>query len=142
MLAVSLTALTSLPIRLTAVATPPEVLATSCFSRSLVLICCATPVICTSCWVNWLESSGDSGSWFFSCVVSSARKVLKFDARSARPSAVLSLLAGAAAAAVGVVAGAVLVTVMALDPDVHARGRAAAQVGLGEAGGVRLAVQD
>src|SRR5205807_938852 len=33
-----------------------------------------------SCWVNWLVSSGLSGFWFCSCVVSSFRNVLKFPA--------------------------------------------------------------
>jgi len=43
----------------------------------LALIACSTWLNETSCWVNWLVSSGESGSWFLSCVVSSVRKVLK-----------------------------------------------------------------
>src|SRR4051794_22847469 len=46
-------------------------------SLALVLICCSTPVNATSCCVNCVESIGDSGSWFLSCVVSSVRKLLK-----------------------------------------------------------------
>src|SRR3954462_9291215 len=53
---------------------------TSEFSWSLVLSCCSTPANCTSCWVNWLVSSGSSGFWFCSCVVSSVRKVWKLPA--------------------------------------------------------------
>ena len=32
----------------------------------LVSICCSTWLYITSCWVNWLESIGLVGSWFFS----------------------------------------------------------------------------
>src|SRR3954468_1368059 len=46
-------------------------------SLALVLICCSTPVNATSCCVNCVESIGDSGSWFLSCVVSSVKKLLK-----------------------------------------------------------------
>src|SRR3954471_20084612 len=53
---------------------------TSVVSCSLVLSCCSTPANCTSCWVNWLVSSGSSGFWFCSCVVSSVRKVWKLPA--------------------------------------------------------------
>src|SRR6201986_3372389 len=53
----------------------------SCCRLLLVLICCSTWLNETSCWVNWFVSSGDSGSWFCSCVVSSVRKVLKFCVR-------------------------------------------------------------
>src|ERR1700756_760656 len=53
---------------------------TSWDSESLVLSCCSTPANCTSCWVNWLVSSGSSGFWFWSCVVSSVRKVWKLPA--------------------------------------------------------------
>src|ERR1044072_3303338 len=45
-----------------------------------MLICCSTLANCTSCWVNWLVSSGSSGFWFFSCVVSSVRNVVKLPA--------------------------------------------------------------
>src|SRR4051812_7977276 len=53
---------------------------TSEVSWSLVLSCCSTPANCTSCWVNWLVSSGSSGFWFCSCVVSRVRKVWKLPA--------------------------------------------------------------
>src|SRR3954451_15435580 len=53
---------------------------TSVVSWSLVLSCCSTPANCTSCWVNWLVSSGSSGFWFCNCVVSRVRKVWKFPA--------------------------------------------------------------
>src|SRR3954469_19805265 len=56
---------------------------TSWDSESLVLSCCSTPANCTSCWVNWLVSSGSSGFWFCNCVVSRVRKVWKFPARGA-----------------------------------------------------------
>jgi len=49
-------------------------------SWSLVLSCCSTAANCTSCWVNWLVSSGSSGFWFCSCVVSICRKVWKLPA--------------------------------------------------------------
>src|SRR3954452_15207892 len=52
----------------------------SCASVSLVLSCCSTPANCTSCWVNWLVSSGSSGFWFCNCVVSSVKNVWKFPA--------------------------------------------------------------
>src|SRR4051812_15820045 len=64
---------------------------TSWDSESFVLSCCSTPANCTSCWVNWLVSSGSSGFWFCSCVVSSVRKVWKLPASVApvfEPSAV------------------------------------------------------
>ena len=48
-----------------------------------IFICCSTPANCTSCWVNWLVSSGSSGFWFFSCVVSKVRNDWKFAAREA-----------------------------------------------------------
>ena len=44
-------------------------------SESLVLSCCWTPANSTSCWVNWLVSSGSSGFWFCNCVVSNVRKL-------------------------------------------------------------------
>src|SRR4051812_10115382 len=49
-------------------------------SCSFCFNCCSTPANCTSCWVNWLVSSGESGFWFCSCVVSSVRKVWKLPA--------------------------------------------------------------
>src|SRR5580698_6877497 len=53
---------------------------TNVASESLVLICCWTPANSTSCWVNWLVSSGSSGFWFCSCVVKSSRKLWKLPA--------------------------------------------------------------
>src|SRR6195952_2615361 len=53
---------------------------TSVVSWELVLSCCSTEANCTSCWVNWFVSRGESGSWFCNCVVSSVRKVWKFPA--------------------------------------------------------------
>ena len=53
---------------------------TSVDSESLVLSCCWTPANSTSCWVNWLVSSGSSGFWFCNCVVSSVRKLWKLPA--------------------------------------------------------------
>src|ERR1700744_741486 len=100
--------------------------------RALVLSCCSTPVICTSCWVNWLESSGAVGSWFCNCVVSSVRKVLKLLVRLSRPAEV-ALETVFEAGVVGVVAGGVVVvgavTVMvSSDPDIDA-GRGGASKG-------------
>src|SRR5579859_485224 len=89
---------------------------------SLVLICCSTWLYITSCWVNWLESIGLVGSWFFSCVVSKVRKVEKLLDRSAIAFGWLVLVV--------LVAGVELagVTVMALSfrpgcPAVHRLGR-------------------
>src|SRR6202163_2680595 len=53
---------------------------TSVLSESLVLSCCWTPANSTSCWVNWLVSSGSSGFWFCNCVVSRVRKLWKLPA--------------------------------------------------------------
>src|SRR5260221_9850040 len=50
------------------------------FNWSLDLSCCSTEANCTSCAVNWLVSSGSSGFWFLSCVVSSVRNVSKLPA--------------------------------------------------------------
>src|SRR3569833_646079 len=52
--------------------------------KSLVLSCCSTPENSTSCWVNWLVSSGSSGFWILSCVVSSCRNVSKLSERVCR----------------------------------------------------------
>ena len=49
-------------------------------SCSFCFICCSTCANCTSCAVNWLVSSGSSGFWFLSCVVSSVRNVVKLPA--------------------------------------------------------------
>jgi hypothetical protein len=35
--------------------------------------------------VNWVESIGDIGSWFFICVVSRVRNMSKFSASRVRP---------------------------------------------------------
>src|ERR1700739_3950549 len=53
---------------------------TSVLSESLVLSCSWTPANSTSCWVNWLVSSGLRGSWFSSCVVNSVRNCWKLPA--------------------------------------------------------------
>src|SRR5580704_9869424 len=53
---------------------------TSVASESFVLSCCWTPANSTSCWVNWLVSSGSSGFWFCNCVVSRVRKLWKLPA--------------------------------------------------------------
>src|ERR1051326_1272786 len=76
----------------------------------LVLICCSTALNSTSCWVNWLVSIGDVGSWFLSCVVSSVRNVLRFDPSSDASPELVLLVAGEAvgvvvAATVGVIMG-------------------------------------
>jgi hypothetical protein len=93
------------------------------FSRSLVSSCCSTLVICTSCWVNWLPSMGESGSWFFSCVVSSVRNISKFSASRVR------LLSTFWPTAAGELAAVCTVAMIALpsDGEVHARTGAAEQ---------------
>src|SRR6516225_4009446 len=45
-----------------------------------MFICCSTWANSTSCWVNWLVSSGSSGFWFCSCVVKSCKKLWKLPA--------------------------------------------------------------
>src|SRR5690606_30688510 len=64
------------------------VLSSSASRNSLVLSCCSTPVNCTSCWVNWLVSSGSSGFWFRSCVVRIWRNMSKFSAIVCRDDAI------------------------------------------------------
>src|SRR5580658_5679942 len=54
---------------------------------AFILICCSTEENSTSCWVNWLVSSGSSGFWFCNCVVSNVRKVLKLPASCCDPTA-------------------------------------------------------
>src|ERR1700683_5524991 len=106
---------------------------TSVASESLVLSCCWTPANSTSCWVNWLVSSGSSGFWFCNCVVSRVRKLWKLPA--------ICWVASALAAAADEVdededeagcdvvpettEGAMLVVVMSVssNPDVHAAAR-------------------
>src|SRR5579872_5194563 len=105
---------------------------TSVESESLVLICCWTPANSTSCWVNWLVSSGLSGFWFCNCVVSSCRKLWKLPA--------ICVLASALAAAAELpdefvgnvvvpettgldVVAAVVVISLSLHPDIHAAAR-------------------
>src|SRR5581483_8947059 len=93
---------------------------TSCDSESLVLSCCSTPANCTSCWVNWLVSSGSSGFWFCSWVVSSVRKVWKLLARVALD--VLLFELGLVAVLVAVTGGAVVASTaiaLSLNPDVQ-----------------------
>lgn len=51
--------------------------------------------------MNWLESSGDSGSWFFSCVVNSDRKVCSLSASRLRELLSLSETDAPAEVAVG-----------------------------------------
>src|ERR1700744_1752299 len=63
---------------------------TSVASESLVLSCCWTPANSTSCWVNWLVSSGSSGFWFCNCVVSSCRKLWKLPAICCEASALVA----------------------------------------------------
>src|SRR6218665_239756 len=92
--------------------------------KSLVFNCCSTPVNCTSCWVNWLVSSGSSGFWFRNCVVSNCRNVSKFcaiDCRDAARDEVLDVEPPTPLTAICAL----------LDEQVHAagRGRAAIQVG-------------
>src|ERR1700761_6090713 len=59
-------------------------------SESLVLSCCWTPANSTSCWVNWLVSSGSSGFWFCNCVVRSCRKLWKLPAICCEASALVA----------------------------------------------------
>src|SRR5271170_6181478 len=54
--------------------------------------CCCTEVNSTNCWVNWLVSSGSSGSWFCNCVVNSVRNELKLSASSFSPELLLTPL--------------------------------------------------
>src|SRR4051812_32037866 len=96
---------------------------TSVESWVLDLSCCSTWANCTSCWVNWLVSSGSSGFWFFSCVVSSVRKVWKL---SAIPVVVvdvlvvLVLVAAAGAETTGAAVVASTAMVLSSDSDVDA----------------------
>ena len=81
----SVVAVTCLPI----IDTPsdrlvPVFMPTRAASRSLVTNCCSTPVIEVICWVIWVVSVGDSGSWFFSWVVSSLRNVCSLLASDVR----------------------------------------------------------
>jgi hypothetical protein len=63
---------------------PPELVALiSVSSWLLTRICCSTPENCTSCSVNWFESIGSSGSWFWICAVRMVRKVSKLSDRLA-----------------------------------------------------------
>src|SRR5712672_2710891 len=100
-------------------------MAISDFSCSFCLSCCSTPANCTSCWVNWLVSSGSSGFWFCSCVVSSVRKVWKLSAMpvvavDAALLAVAPVLLVLVPETTGL--GMVVSTDMVIssDPDVHA----------------------
>jgi len=65
--------------------------------------CCSTEVNWTSCWVNCVESIGEVGSWYLSCVVSSVRNELK-----SSPNFALSLVAWLAPAGTGVVVGLIV----------------------------------
>src|SRR5262245_36272682 len=106
-------------------------------SCSFCLSCCSTPANCTSCWVNWLVSSGSSGFWFLSCVVSSVRKVWKLPAMVLPSMPVeldeellLVLVLLVTAAVTWDVMGAMVLVSMALsshaDVDAAARGQHAA----------------
>src|SRR3569623_314187 len=78
-------AVTGLLILLTALDLVVVALACTCDDRiALGLSCCSTPENSTSCWVNWFVSSGSSGFWFLSCVVSSCRNVSKLSERVCR----------------------------------------------------------
>src|SRR5882724_744077 len=96
------------------------------FNWSFDLSCCSTPANCTSCWVNWLVSSGSSGFWFFSCVVSSVRKVWKLSAMPVVAVEAVEVLSavvvpGAATTVVGIVASTDMVN--SSDFDVYAAAR-------------------
>src|SRR3954453_4036921 len=101
----------------------------SAASCSFCFICCSTPANCTSCAVNWLVSSGSSGFWCCSWVVSSVRKVWKllamlavaFEAVWLELLAPL-LVAGAETTGVGMVASTAMES--SLHPDVDAAARA------------------
>src|SRR5438132_10810358 len=83
------------------------------------------PANCTSCAVNWLVSSGSSGFWFCSCVVSSVRKVWKLLARVAFDDVLLVELVAvllAVTTLVGIVASTAMV--VSLNPDIQAAARA------------------
>jgi hypothetical protein len=62
---------------------------------SFVLSCCSTEANWTSCWVNWLVSSGSSGLWFWSCVVSRLRNWVKLPAMAVRSGVVADAAGGA-----------------------------------------------
>src|SRR5580704_349570 len=99
---------------------------------TLAPTCCSTDANSTSCWVNWLVSSGLSGSWFCSCVVSSVRKVLKLPASSCDP----TTPAACAVLVVDVVVVGVAVVVVMVRPQKnrccsHADIDAAAEAGAG-----------
>src|SRR6266404_4912925 len=84
------------------------------------------PANCTSCCVNWLVSSGSSGFWFWSCVVSSVRKVWKLSAIpvvAVDPELLLVAVPvpGAETTVVGVVASTAMA--ISLNPDVDAAAR-------------------
>src|SRR5215475_1328772 len=86
-----------------------------------IFICCSTPANCTSCCVNWLVSSGSSGFWFCSCVVSSVRKVWKLLATVVFDDDVLLVeLVAALVAVTGAVVVASTAIAVSLNPDVQA----------------------
>src|ERR1700744_660662 len=107
---------------------------TSVASESLVLSCCWTPANSTSCWVNWLVSSGSSGFWFCNCVVNSSRKLWKLPAICCEASALVAAAEevdddpagnGVVPETIGEALLAAVVVVMALssNADVHAAAR-------------------
>src|SRR5690348_15316168 len=107
---------------------------TSCCSFVLVAIACSTWLKPTSSWVNWLVSSGDVGSWFWSCVVSILRKVVK-----SLPNPVVGVVVAAGAAAAGVApvleltVGIVIGALLSSDADVERAEMAARDGGGGDA---------
>src|ERR1700759_4502002 len=107
---------------------------TSVASESLVLSCCWTPANSTSCWVNWLVSSGSSGFWFCNCVVSSCRKLWKLPAICCEASALVAAAEdvdddpagnGVVPETIGeaVLAAAVVVMAVSSNADIHAAAR-------------------
>src|SRR3990172_630580 len=99
-----------------------------------VAIACSTPVNCTSCDVNSLVSSGDSGSWYWSCLVSSSRKL------SNRSVSVANGL-GAGAATDDVVTALTAISGFLLDADIDGAEMARRRHcgGLGQVGRGRFA---
>src|SRR5262245_52443099 len=104
--------------------------AISVVSCWFMLICCSTCANWTSCWVNWLVSSGSSGFWFLSCVVRSRRKVSKLPARVLRSTACDTgdaVPAVVAAVTEGVIGGMALVAGMVWSADADIDAAAAAK---------------
>src|SRR6201995_1177276 len=120
---------------------------TNVCSEELALSCCSTPANSTSCWVNWLVSSGSSGFWFCSCVVKSCRKVWKLPAICCEASALVPFELEPAGSGVlpdtteGAVVAEGAVIFVSLHPDVDAAARTQrAAVGLSRKRGRHAAV--